>query len=236
MYIHVCSFLNVISTFFSFLDPVSLFNSFINTREMEPFAVINIFSMSAGVESLRLVCVGTAGSSQLEWEASGVERFSGTIDDAILNANDDITIDYTTDRRFTILRLYPLTQDIVGYYTCKSTTSEYEATVLTTFENPYFAFTSPTEYNVPLGVRVDISARYAYSSNGSMNDGAGFFYNLTFLPCLEPTDANETVMPSSQVQILDVGSTDDFTNNYIYTVYANESIAGQYNLTCELLH
>lgn len=218
---------------FSFLDSVSLFN---NAREMEPYAVINIFSVFEGVDYLSLVCVGRAGSSQLEWEASGVERFSGTIDDAILSANDDITIDYyTSDRRFTRLELNPVTQDTVGYYTCKSTTSEYEATVLTTFQNPYFAFTSPTEYNVPFGVRVDISARYAYSSNGSMNVGAGFFYNLTFLPCLDPTDANETVIPSSsQIQILDVGITNDSTNNYVYTLYANDSIAGEYNLTCEL--
>ena len=205
---------------------------------LEPNAVINIFSLFEDVEYLSLGCVGTAGSGQLQWEAREVERFSGLIDDSVLSTNDDITVEYyTPDRRDTVLVLQPITQDTVGYYTCKSDESSYEATVLTTFQNPYFAFTSPTELEVPLGVRIDISARYAYWSNGSMNVGTGFLYNLTFLPCiLMPPNSNGTAMliPQDIEQLIDSGFTDAFSNNYVYTLYASENTTGQYNLTCKL--
>ena len=217
------------------LDPVALLN---NDSELEPNAVINVFSIYQDVEYLSLICVGTAGSGGLIWEAAGVERFTGIIDDNVLNANDDITVEYySSDRRETGLVLQPVTAATVGYYTCRSTESGYEARALTTFQNPYFAFTSPTEVEVPLGVRVDLSARYAYSSNGQMNVGTGFRYMLTYLPCVAaPTiNPNATTMPPPLVQLLDNGFTDAFSNNYEYTLYASENTTGQYSLTCKLI-
>ena len=201
-------------------------------------AVINSFSVFGGVEYLSLRCVGTLGSGQLQWEAREVQRFSGVIGDSVLGSNDDITVDYySADMRDTQLVLQPIAQDTVGYYTCRSTTSGYEATVLTTFQNPYLAFTSEIQYDVPLGVKVDISAQYAYSSNGYMNIGTGFLYYLTFLPYASltemPTGTSEPTIPQSQP--VAAGTIDAFNNNYVYTVYASANTAGQYNLTCKFV-
>ena len=220
---------------FSLLDPVTLLN---NDSELEPNAVINVFSIYEDVDYLSLICVGTEGSGGLVWEAAEVERFSGIIDDSVLSTNDDIAVEYySSDRRDTGLVLQPITAATVGYYTCRSTESGYEARVLTTFQNPYFAFTNPTQYEVPLGVRVDLSARYAYWSTGQMNVGTGFRYTLNYLPCVvTPTvNPNNTTMPPPQVQLLDSGPTDAFSNNYVYSQYASENTTGQYNLTCKFI-
>ena len=229
--------LDIHNCFLHTIDPVAVFN---NDRELEPDAVINVFSQYEGLDHLSLGCVGTVGNGELQWEAREVARFSGVIDESVLSTNDDISIGYySSDRRDSLLTLRPVTQSTVGYYTCRSTVSDYVATVLTTYQNPYFAFTSLTYYEVPLGVRVDISARYAYWSNGRMNIGTGFRYNLTFLPYLElsMSASNTTSMPPLlQEQLLDVGFTDASSNNYIYTIYAGENSGGQYNLTCKHKH
>lgn len=206
---------------------------------MEPNAVINTFSLYEGEYYLGLGCAGVEGSGRLEWEATGVERFSGIIDKDVLSENDDVTVQYfSMDSRDSLLTLLPVTSANVGYYTCRSTESGSAASVLVTFEDPYFAFTSLTEYEVPLGVRVDISARYAYSSNGLMNIGTGFLYDLTFLPCVSPTtmspNSTDEVPTPQQEQSLASGVTNNFNNNLIYSVYASDSTGGLYNLTCKL--
>lgn len=202
-----------------------------NDSELEPNAVINVFSEFEGVDYLSLVCVGTAGNGNLEWE-----KLSGSTG----GFGDNVAIDYySTDRRSTIIVFQPVTEADTGYYSCQSEDTEYEATVLVTFENPYFSFTSFSEYEIPLGVAVDISARYAYSSNGIMNIGSGFIYDLTFLPYYNATLDflfNETSGDDvQQEELLDDGSTDAFSNNYVYTVYGSDESSGQYNLICEFI-
>lgn len=214
-----------------------------NDQELLPNAVINIFStlFLTDVQFLSLICFSIPGHGELQWETRDVQRFPNILDSNTVNTNDDLSIEYFgEDRRESPLLLQPISEDIVGFYTCKSTQSGYEATVYTTFQNPYFTFTSPTEYEVPLGVRVEISAQYADFSNGLMNIGQGYRYTLTFLPCTEssPTDPGSGVMPTAGIipteMLLDEGVADRMSNNYIYYIYASESVAGQYNLTCKL--
>ena len=189
---------------------------------MEPNAVINSFSQYGGIDYLSLVCVGTTGSSGLVWETeSGV----------LSNDDDGVSIEYySEDRRDTLLVLQQVNETFVGSYTCRSTESDQEATVLVTLEDPYFAFTNLSSYIIPLGVRVEISARYAYSSNGVNNSGSGFTYKLTFQPSSSTTPpSNETAQGE---QLIEEGSADDFSNNYIYPVYGSRTSGGVYNLSC----
>ena len=215
-------------------DPVALLN---NDREMEPNAVINIFSEYEGVDHLSLVCVGAAGNGQLQWE----RRLSGETEGGVLGSSDGVTIEYfSDDRRDTLLRLQPVTPASAGYYSCRSTESDQEATVLVTFDDPYFAFTSPSYYEIPLGVRVDISARYAYSSNGVNNSGTGFTYRLTFSPFASTTDTPPPTNQTSptgestppQEQLIESGSVNSLSNNFIFAVYGSQTSGGVYNLTC----
>jgi hypothetical protein len=199
-------------------NPVSLLN---NDRVMEPNAVINSFSVYEGVDYLSLVCVGTAGNGQLQWE-----RLSGETEGGVLGNSDDVTIDYySDDKRDTSLTLKPVTSALAGYYSCRSTQTDQGASVLVTFQDPYFAFTSFGYYDIPLGVRVDISARYAYSSNGVNNSGTGFTYGLTFIPL---TSTGSTL---SEGELIESGSTDPLSNNYVYSVYGSRTNGGLYNLT-----
>lgn len=227
----------------SFADPVAILN---NDQELQPNAVINIFSSLSltGVQFISLICYGIQGHGELQWETRDVQRFPDVLDSNTDSNDNDLSIDYfTDDRRGSSLLLQPIAEDVVGFYTCKSTQSGYEATVFTTFQNPYFTFTSPTEYEVPLGVRVEISARYADLSNGIINLGQRYYYTLTFLPCVSPTDPSPTdqgsgIMPTEMIipteMLLEEGIVDSMSNNYIYYIYASESVAGQYNLTCKL--
>ena len=168
------------------------------------------------------MCVGTAGNGLLQWE-----RISGEAEGGVISNSDDVTINYySDDQRDSSLTLQPVSSDLVGYYSCRSTQTGQEATVLVTFENPYFAFTSFSYYEIPLGVRVDISASYAYSSNGVNNSGTGFTYGLTFSPF---TSAGMTL---SEGELIQSGSTDHLSNNYVYSVYGSSTNGGVYNLTC----
>ena len=204
---------------------------------MKPNSVINVFSEFEDTDYLSVGCVGTAGNGNLEWE-----RLSGVTE----GFSDSVTIEYySTDRRITNIIIHPVTEVDAGYYSCRSTDSMNEAIVLITFEDPYFSFTSLSEYEVPLGVTVDLLARYAYSSDGIINIGTGFSYTLTFLAFIPYSNTtsdsdlptNLTLPTSSiarlQPQVLDAGITDDSSNNYIYTIYAHEYGSGQYNMTCE---
>ena len=214
-----------------------------NDQELQPNAVINIFSslFLTDVQFLSLICFSIQGHEELQWETRDVQRFPNVLDSSTVSSNDDLSIEYFgDDRRESSLLLQPIAEDIVGFYTCKSTQSGYEATVYTTFQNPYFTFTSPTEYEVPLGVRVEISAQYADLSNGLMNLGQGYRYTLTFLPLSEssPTDQGSGIMPTEGIipteMLLDEGVVDNMSNNYIYYIHASESVVGHYNLTCKL--
>lgn len=205
-------------------DPVALLN---NDREMEPNAVVNVFSKYEGVDYLSLVCVGTEGNDKLVWE-----MLSGGSEGGDIGNSDDVTITYySDDQRETSLTFQPVTEASVGYINCRSTETNQEATVLVTFDNPYFAFTSLSYYEIPLGVRVDLSARYAYSSNGVNNSGVGFTYHLTF-SSTSSQDGLTTERTPSEVQLLETGSTDPLSNNYIYPVYGSSTSGGVYNITC----
>ena len=191
-------------------------------RVMEPNAVINSFSVYEGVDYLSLVCVGTAGNGQLQWK-----RLSGETEGGVLGNSDDVTINYySDDKRDTSLTLKPVSRALAGYYSCRSTQTDQEASVIVTFQDPYFAFTSFGQYGIPLGVRVGISARYAYSSNGVNNSGTGFTYRLTFSPL---TSTGSTL---SEGELIESGSTDPLSNNYVYSVYGSRTNGGLYNLTC----
>ena len=213
-----------------------------NDRELEQNAVINTFSTLSRTDLLvlSLVCFGIEGHGELQWQTKDVQKFPDILDSQAVRNYDDLTLKFfDDDRRDSLLMVHPIAQDTVGFYTCKSTQSDNEATVYTTFQNPYFAFTNPTEYSIPLGVKVVISARYADVSNGMMNIGPGFNYKLTFLPFVEPTSSGQgsgmmlTVEPSPTESVLNEGVADNLSNNYVYNIYGKESIAGNYNLTCK---
>ena len=228
--------------------PVALLN---NDRELRANAVINSFSRLNNSQVLGLYCVGTLGNGMLQWLTKDVERFPNVLDEDTASDNEDLAVFYySNDRRDSLLLLQPIAQDTVGLYTCKSAQSGREASVLTTFQDPYFAFTNPNESQVPLGVKRNISASYAYASDGFMNVGSGFLYNLTFEPTnseeissgdlegsgLMPTEIPSTSEPVVVDQILlDDGITDSFSNNYVYDVYAGEATAGRYTMTCEFI-
>ena len=159
--------------------------------------------------------MGSTGNSQLQWEVNNT---------AFTDSESSTILYFSDDERDTSLEINPVSASSVGYYTCRSAESEEEATVLVTLQDPYLSFTSSPTYSIPLGVRVEISARYAYSSNGVDNTGTGFTYRLEFY-ALDITN-NQTD------QVLDEGAGSAFSNNYIYPVYGSTTSGGFYNLTC----
>ena len=218
-----------------------------NDRELEQNAVINTFPTLSRTNMLvlSLVCFGIEGHGGLQWQTKDVQKFPDILDSQAVRNYDDLTLEFfDDDRRDSLLMVQPIAQDTVGFYTCKSSQSDYKATVYTTFQNPYFTFTNPTEYSVPLGIKVEISARYADVSNGMMNIGRGFNYRLTYLSFVEPTSSGQdsgqgsgmilSVEPSPTESVLNEGVADNLSNNYVYNIYGRENVAGNYNLTCKL--
>ena len=124
------------------------------------------------------------------------------------------------DRRDVIVTYQPIDSTSVGYYTCASQESGYTVEVYTTLTDPLWEVTTPNEYNIPIGVTVDIIALYADASVGYTNQGAGFQYELKFIPCTE-------MLPE---EVLAVGVTDSQSNVFSYSFNASLDSAGTYQL------
>ena len=137
---------------------------------------------------------------------------------------NSLTISYSNNltRRDGIITYHPLDEQGVGYYACRSEESGYQAEVYTSLDDPIWELVTPTIYDVPLGAEVIISARYADSSVGYINDGAGFSYELRFIPCA-------ILPPEEMVLLSDV--TDVSSNIFSYVFPAEFSREGTFQLS-----
>ena len=108
---------------------------------------------------------------------------SGLPDGPISSPEVDIAYFPESDaqQRDVVLTVRPITERLVGSYSCVSQESGVSADVYVTMTNPLWELITPTVNYLPIGTLLPVvSARYADFSTGYRNNGPGFSYSLTF--------------------------------------------------------
>ncbi len=201
----------------SFLTaPVAILN---NDRELGTYAVINSFNIyfSTNKPVLNLRCFSIDGHGDLQWQTKDVAELPEVLDSSLDIPN--LELSYSGDRDV-IMTLHPFAEGLNGTYTCASLESGFETDVIATFTDPYWQVITPSEYQEPIGVVIPITAVYGDGSNGYINNGAGFSYELKFIPCAE----------TQPEEVLASGVTDSSSNELTYSFVASLDSTGAYQL------
>ena len=207
-------------------EPIAILN---HDRELPTPAVINTFNLYSmnGEDVVSLRCL-SALAPNLVWESSEVP----SLPSGVLTQEDPIpflTISYNegvgVNNRDVSLKVSPINNRTTGFYSCRSSDSDYSfsASVFTTLEQPFWRFTSPNEFVLPVGATVSFRALYADFSDGFENMGRGFSVLVTFEPAGRET-----------LSVLVDQMTNPLANEFVYSfiLSVNES-NGQYTVTGE---
>ena len=195
-------------------------------RELNPGAVINSFELftPSNQPVLNLRCLSIDGHGELQWRTREVEALPDVVDVETAGQINFLNVSYSDSitRRDSIISYHPFDEQGTGYYACRSEESSYQAEVYTSLDDPIWELVTPRVYDVPLGAEVSISARYADSSLGYINNGEGFSYELSFFASTSPK-------PDGAVLLSSV--TDASSNILSYVFPAEFSLAGIFQLS-----
>lgn len=159
-------------------------------REIQaPNSVINYLQIipDAMQAVLLLECVSTYPHNNLRWRIDNSLYANESIE---LSSSGTVNVTYSdigTQQRLVTLSIPSFTNDNIGKYYCTSEQTNYSsASVFVTTKDPLFELISPEAEYYPLGAQVStLTVQYGDMSVGYMQQGHGFNFSLTFLPCVE---------------------------------------------------